>query len=533
VRRIACLFVPCFPVVAAIRAEPALAGQPLVILSDTAPARVVVDAAESARAQGIHPGMPEGQLLAEPRSVICRVRVANLETAAHHALLEVALEHSPRVEDGGHGIVYLDVAGLGGLFGDEGQIGQRLHAVAATRGLAAQVGIAGTRAGALLAGRWTRDVTVIPPGREPLMLAGAPLALLDLPAETADRFARWGLRTLGDLAALPSGSLFERLGEEGLVLQRAARGEDPRPLRPWQPPALLEEVQEIDGGVDTLEPVHAVLGSLVERICERLASRERVADRLEWICRLADGSEHGGQVAPAFPTRDAPAVSALLRAALEARPPRASVTGVLARAWPIHLPPSQEHLDTPARPSSRRLAETLARLAALVGAESLGIPAVVDTHRPDAIRVEAFTSPTPTRSRPRPRSAREPETASAGLPAGTRGDAGTGEELRSGEEGEMRQSVQSCSESTWTLALRRLRPPRRAAVTLVGGRPVHLRAEGCTGQIVASAGPWRSSGEWWTDSRWVRDEWDVELLDGTLCRLATDGRGWSVEAIYD
>ena len=85
----------------------------------------------------------------------------------------------------------------------------------------------------------------------------------------------------------------------------------------------------------------------------------------------------------------------------------------------------------------------------------------------------------------------------------------------------------------WALTLRRLRPARRAAVTLVGGRPVQLRADGCAGRIVASAGPWRSSGEWWGESRWARDEWDVELQDGTLCRLATDGRGWSVEGIYD
>ncbi len=43
----------------------------------------------------------------------------------------------------------------------------------------------------------------------------------------------------------------------------------------------------------------------------------------------------------------------------------------------------------------------------------------------------------------------------------------------------------------------------------------------------------RSSGEWWLDSRWVSDEWDVELADGTLGRLAHDGSTWMLEGIYD
>jgi hypothetical protein len=48
---------------------------------------------------------------------------------------------------------------------------------------------------------------------------------------------------------------------------------------------------------------------------------------------------------------------------------------------------------------------------------------------------------------------------------------------------------------------------------------------------VNSAGPWRSSGEWWVQP-WLHDEWDVELTDGTLCRLAHDGSSWFLEGLY-
>ena len=83
------------------------------------------------------------------------------------------------------------------------------------------------------------------------------------------------------------------------------------------------------------------------------------------------------------------------------------------------------------------------------------------------------------------------------------------------------------------LALRRFRPPAPAAVTLASGRPVALRSSRLTGRIVAGVGPWRVSGEWWTTRAWLQDEWDVELADGTLCRLAHDGSAWHLAGIYD
>ena len=83
------------------------------------------------------------------------------------------------------------------------------------------------------------------------------------------------------------------------------------------------------------------------------------------------------------------------------------------------------------------------------------------------------------------------------------------------------------------LAVRRMRPPRSVEVTVAAGAPAHLRAAGLAGRVIAGAGPWRVSGEWWTEAPFVQDEWDVELDDGTLCRLARDRRGWRLDAVYD
>jgi protein ImuB len=52
---------------------------------------------------------------------------------------------------------------------------------------------------------------------------------------------------------------------------------------------------------------------------------------------------------------------------------------------------------------------------------------------------------------------------------------------------------------------------------------------------MASAGPWRGSGEWWDHQAWARDEWDVVLGDGVLCRLVRDRLAghWYLDGFYD
>jgi protein ImuB len=496
-RRIGCLLVPDFVVAAAIQEEPILRGQAVVVLSEPSPSRIVAGANGLARARGVRPGMTEAEVLARPRAVICRQRVPEHERSAQHALLGVALAHSPRVELGGAGLLYLDLTGLRGLFGDEPEIGRRLRHGAAEAGLRAWIGIAGSRAAARFAAQMGKGVGIVPAGEEAAHLAPAPVTLLDLDAATRSLLERWGIRTLGELAALPAPDLFERLGREGLHLQSLARGEDLRPLEPHVPPERFEETVALDWGLETLEPVVAMLSDLAERLCARLVRRALHADAIEWRCRLADRNTHEGRLSLAFPTHEPAAIAALLRIALEARPPGGAVVAVTLRLLPTRAPQLQGLLDGEARQDLRLLGETLASLADVVGVDHLGIPIVRDSHRPDAVGLDPLALASVAHAR-----------------AGERSGAGIDEER-------------------FTLALRRLRPPRPAAVSVSAGRPVHLRSDGLSGRVVACAGPWRTSGEWWGEGRWTLDEWDVELESGALCRIATDGRAWSLHGVYD
>ena len=84
-----------------------------------------------------------------------------------------------------------------------------------------------------------------------------------------------------------------------------------------------------------------------------------------------------------------------------------------------------------------------------------------------------------------------------------------------------------------TIALRIFRPPRVARVTIDSGRPTFVAAEGVRGRVVQLAGPWRTSGDWWTVDPWERDEWDIGLSDGALYRIYCAPPGWFVEGSYD
>jgi protein ImuB len=437
------------------------------------------------------------------------------EPARPTVLLQVALAHSPRVEDAGTGRVYLDASGLQRLFGDEPHMAARLHEAAAAAGLETRVGIAGSRIAALAAARLGAGATVVEPGGDAAYLAAAPLSLLELSEDVVARLSRWGLRTLGELAALPTAGLFERLGGEGVRLQRLARGEDPRPLASSRPVPLFEESVDCEWGMETLEPVVERMRELAVRVCASLSGRGLAADAFEWVCPLDGGGVHEGALAPAAPMTDPVAVAGLLRLALEARPPRGIVQSLTLRARPVRVTPAQESLADRSRPSPRLLAATLNRLVALVVADGIGAPALLDSHRPDAVALSSY-HPHPD---PLPRRERESAT-----PSPLRGVPGSPSPLRG--EGRVRGGGP-------TLALRRLRPPAPAAVTLASGRPVALRSSRLAGRIVAGVGPWRSSGEWWSPHPWLQDEWDVELADGTLCRLAHDGSAWHLAGIYD
>jgi len=86
------------------------------------------------------------------------------------------------------------------------------------------------------------------------------------------------------------------------------------------------------------------------------------------------------------------------------------------------------------------------------------------------------------------------------------------------------------------LSIRALRPPLLADVRLGAGRPVWIRSAVANGEVVHAAGPWRTTGGWWSEEqRFAFDAYDVATSDGLLVRLRYDHlrRIWEIDALYD
>jgi protein ImuB len=491
----ACVVVPYFLAAAVERVEPALRERPLAVVTGTPPATRVVEVNAAARVMGVHPPMTEAEARARCPGLTSRPCADDVRAAARHALLDAALAVSPRVEDAGDGVVHVDASGLERLVGDAAAVGRRLVREAHAVGFTATAGLAESRAAARVAARLGRAVTVVAPGHERDTLAGASLTLLEPDPDTAATLARWGVRTLGELAALPRDGLAVRLGAAGLRLHDLARGLDREPFRAYTPPPFYQEAQGVDWAIDTLDALAAVLGPALERLCARLAAAHLAADVLDVDLRLVSGEHPRRRVALAHPLGDARAMLALVRLDVEAHPPGAGVTGVAITAHPVRAVPGQGGLWQPTMPASRDLATVLTRLAALVGPGGVGSPRVADSHRPDAVTLARFEV---------------------------------------GDTGGARTQVHALPTSA-ALALRRLRPPRAIDVEWTGDMPGAVRWNGTRYRVITSAGPWRLSGDWWDVDGWARDEWDVALDDGTVCRLSHDLRtaAWFLDAVYD
>jgi protein ImuB len=495
--RVACVHVAHFVAAACMRAEPTLAERPLaVVLGDSAASRVV-DANHVARAAGIVPGITDADARARCAALVTRL-VSNERThAARHALLESAFSVSPRIEDAEPGVVFVDLDGLARLFGDDDAIGERLHRVARRVGLDATVGIAGSRTAALVIARVSSRVTVVPIDGDRAALAPVPLGALALDPHLATTLARWGVRTLGDLATLPRAGLATRLGSAAIRAQDDALGIDRAPFRSWTPPPFWEEAQAVEWDIATWDGLAPLLASVLDRLVARLEVAHLAADGVRVEFTLASGGREDRFVSFAHPLAETKPMLALIEFDIGARPPSGAMTRVLVSARAVLPAPGQRGLWQLPVPSGRDLATTLARLATLVGPEHVGSPVVLDSHRADAFTLTPFAPP--------PRDA-----------------------LLSSSHAEIDAHASP-------LAFRRLRPRRPVIVETSADEPVRVTLGAAPEAIIARVGPWRTSGEWWNTERWAFDEWDIALGDGMVCRLVRDRltERWFLDGAYD
>ncbi len=527
--RLACLAVPLFPLAARLRSEPELIREALAILEGNGQAARVVAATRAARAAGIRPGLSLPQARALCPKLAVRARDAACERAAEEALIEVADAFSPRVESAGEGTVFLDLEGLpqtvarGGAAVDLGSLeralGRDLAAASDAAGLPGRVGIASSKLAARVAAGLPGSPVIVPSGEEARFLAPLPLARLAPQVDLSSTLERWGVRSIGDFARLPPAEVASRLGRAGSELHTVARGLDPRPLVPREPPPCFEEGMSLEWPLATIEPFLFIGRAALERLTRRLESAGLACLCLELDLTLEPEGQLRRSIALPAPSRDVKTLLSLIRLDLEANPPGAPVIGFVFRAQPDRAREAQLSLLGPAALSPDRLAATLARLFALLGPERVGSPCPVDSHRPERAALVAFVPPPP------------PLFADRAAARAGRGLLGV-RALRP----PLPLEVITTGSAPSALALSAAERPIEVRPVVVGGsggeagRRLEIR-----GGVRVAAGPWSLEEGWWSDDPADRDYWDVELIGGSVYRLFRNRStgDWFADGIYD
>ena len=499
----ASIYVPQFMVQAVLRTEPQLRAGALALVDGTPPLVRVIDANDSAWRAGIQMGMAKSQV-AQFLGVEIRNRSQSKEAAAHAALLDLGWSVSPRMENTAADTIVLDLAGLNSLFGSDEEIAGDLSRRALSLGLATNVAVAANIEVAIHAARGFTGVTVIPDGEESRRIGVLPVHVLFPSEESLATLDRWGIKTCGDLAALPLLELSERLGQEGVRLHELARGASVRSLVLAEPSLSFREELELDTAEEELEPVSFLLGRLLDQLCARLQARAQAATAIHLRFDLGDLFEKDAEIIKrnsppddnqkiyrkvlTLPVamRDSKMLLKLLRLQLQSDPPPGSIVKIILVAEPSRRRAAQSGLFVPSSPDPEKLELTVARLAKLVGSANVGSPELVDTHRPGEFRMSRFRPPANEES-PRRKFKNGTELAIT--------------EPAANESPSRRSSV----------GFRMFRPRLPATIELHDGIPSRVFFRGVYGSVIAVSGPWRTSGDWWREDSWLQDEWDIEV----------------------
>ncbi len=414
----AAILLPSFHLQAALRFEPERHRQPVALLAGAGPAgAIVLETTAAARAAEVQAGFTASQALARCPALQLRRRLPQQEQAAAEVLRQTAWAFSPWLEPTAPGLCTLDLRG-------RAETNHRAWALTlmqrlATRQLFARVGVAQNPDLAHLAARRARPFLQLTDAAA--FLAPLPLAELEPDPTLEMIIAGWGVRTLGALTALPREAVGDRLGPTGMALWDRAAGRTTRALDFAHAVETYREFVEFEHGLETLEPLLFVLRRCLEQITQRLSDAWLVVASLRLELRCDDGSKLARSFTIPDPTGDVDVLFRVLHHYFETLRAEAPVVALELEARPTKPVGHQFGMFQAALKDPNGFAETLARLAAVVGDDRVGTPELERTHRPDAFRIAPvdFATP-PSRARLRGRAAAALRAGAAAFPPADR-----------------------------------------------------------------------------------------------------------------
>ncbi len=271
---------------------------------------VAVDAL--AAAAGLAPGMP----LADARALEPELQAVEADPVADARALAGLADwcgrYTPWTTTHGDDCILLDITGCAHLFGGEAGLARDLIERLVAIGYAGFLAVADTPGAAWAVSRMGGGYgrpgaplgeALIPPGRAEAALAGLPIAALRLDPATVEGLERLGLRRIGDLIALPRGSLAARFGPEVLRRLDQALGRAVEPVSPRRPVPTHLARMVFPEAIGRTEDVSAALARLLDQLCAGLEQAQQGARRVELALYRVDGGVDRQSIGTSRPSR--------------------------------------------------------------------------------------------------------------------------------------------------------------------------------------------------------------------------------------
>jgi DNA polymerase IV len=265
--------------------DPSLRGKPVIVGGDPNARGVVSAASYEARAFGVHSAMPlrTAHRLC-PNGVFLPGRFDRYRELSRQ-VMRIFASYTPQVEPISLDEAFMDVTASRAVFGDGEAIASSLkQRVLDEVGLVVSVGVATNKLCAKVASdlRKPDALVVVPPGGEAAFLAPLPVTRLwGVGPKTRQTLADYGVATIGQLAAMPEGTLRRRFGIYGAELRLRALGVDPAKVSSGAAPKSIGHELTFNHDVTDPARLEATLLDLAESVASRLRNHHMAAGAVQ------------------------------------------------------------------------------------------------------------------------------------------------------------------------------------------------------------------------------------------------------------
>ncbi len=347
--------------------------------------RVLIACNESARAQGVFKNLDATVALAREPQLQLIERSRSAETQALKALAGWAGQFSSQVSfDAARWLLWLEIGASIRYFGGLQTLRSQIAEGIALLGYTANIGIATTLEAAALLAVNDQPMAIVSQPMLAQAIGALPLDTLALGPKAHSALQASGLRSIGEVLALPAAALSRRFGLEATDYLQRLLGRQPDIRAPFRSPARYRRMFEFTQSVATVEGLLFALRRMLHEFQGFLRGRDTAIQTLQLSLCHRDAAGTQLQLHTSTPQRDAVRLFALLREKLERTVlPEAVTQMVLAAQQFVPLGYTQADLFDDAPQHDAGWADLLDKLRARLGENCVRYLGLADDHRPE------------------------------------------------------------------------------------------------------------------------------------------------------